>query len=84
MADLSKPDAATDYVLTEAGRAAIAAHRQRVADRYVITAADGWIELWCESHTAGGSDFLGEWEGSPNQHSAAILAARSQHERERH
>lgn len=84
MSDATSPDAPIAYNLTDAARQAIAAHRVRVAERYVVTTGDGWTELWCQAHTSNGSDYLGEWEGSAEQHAAAILAARLRHEKEEH
>lgn len=84
MTDASNPDAPVGYALTDAALAAIAEHRQRVADRYLIADDDGWTYLWCAECTAGSDDYLGGWRGTAEKHADSIAAVRLKHERDRH
>lgn len=81
MSDAIDPDTPVDFVLTDAGRAALADALQRAAARYQIDKGrDGWTYLYCTECTTGPTDYLGVWPGSPARNARAIAASRQQHE----
>lgn len=81
MSDAINPEVPVDFVLTDAGRAALADARQHAAARYRIDRGpDRWTYLYCTECTTGHTDYLGAWPGRPALHTEPIAAARQEHE----
>jgi hypothetical protein len=75
------PDAPVDFVLTDAGRAALAHAREQAAARYRIDEGpDGWTYLYCTQCTTRPSDYLQAYPGPAIRHTQSIAAVRQEHE----